>query len=78
MDINNVIQMDEIPAELMANFDQTAINYVSVSSWIMEKEGSRHVEIIGKHDKCQITTVLAGTLYRHFLLHLYSLCKKGN
>ena len=70
--------MDEIPAELMANFDQTAINYVPVSSWIMEKEGSRHVEIIGKHDKCQVTTVLAGTLNRDFLLYLYSLCIKGN
>ena len=51
LDINNVIQMDEIPAELMVNFDQTVINYVPVFSWTMEKEGSRLVEIIGKDDK---------------------------
>ena len=51
LDINNVIQMDEIPAELMVNFDQIVINYVPVFSWTMEKEGSRLVEIIGKDDK---------------------------
>ena len=67
LDINNVIQMDEIPAELVVNFDQTAINYVPVASWTMEKEGSRRVEIIGKDDKRQITAVLAGTLNGDFL-----------
>ena len=66
LDINNVIQMDEISAELVINFDRTAINYVPVSCWTMEKEGNKHVEIIGK-DKCQITAVLAGTLNGDFL-----------
>ena len=66
-DINNVIQMDEIPADLVINFDQTGINYMPVSSWIMEKEGSKYVEIIGKDDKRQITAVLAGTVNGNFL-----------
>ena len=66
-DINNVIQMDEIPADLIINFDQTGINYVPVSSWTMEKEGSKRVEITGKDDKRQITAVLAGTVNGNFL-----------
>ena len=67
LDIDNIIQMDKIPTELVVNFDQTAISYVPVSSWTMEKEGSRHVEVIGKDDKCQMTAVLAGTLNGDFL-----------
>ena len=53
--------MDEIPAELVINFDQTALNIVPTSDWTMEAEGSKRVEIITK-DKRQITAVLAGTL----------------
>ena len=59
--------MDEIPADLIINFDQTGINYVPVSSWTMEKEGSKRVEITGKDDKRQITAVLAGTVNGNFL-----------
>ena len=58
--------MDEIPADLVINFDQTGINCMPVSSWTMEKEGSKRVEIIGKDDKCQITAVLAGTVNGNF------------
>ena len=65
-DIDNVKQMDEIPPDLVINFDQTGINYVPVSSWTMENEGSKHVEIIRKDEKRQITTVLAGTLNGNF------------
>ena len=38
-----------------------------MSSWTMEKEGSKCVEIIGKDDKRQITMVLAGTVKGIFL-----------
>ena len=54
--------MDEIPLQLVINFGQTGINYIPTSSWTMEKQGSRRVEIIGKDDEHQITTVLAGTM----------------
>ena len=43
LDINNVIQMDKIPAELVINFDQTAINYVPVSCWTMERKRGANV-----------------------------------
>ena len=40
-DIKNVVLMDEIPQELIINFDQTGINYVPVSPWTMEEAGKR-------------------------------------
>ena len=38
--------MDEIPAELVINFDRTALSYVPASHWTMQQEGSKQVEII--------------------------------
>jgi len=32
LEINNVVEMDEIPPELVINWDQTGINYIPVSS----------------------------------------------
>ena len=39
-DIRNVISMDQIPSELIVNFDQTGISYIPASSYTMEKEGA--------------------------------------
>ena len=33
--------MDEIPVELVINFDQTALSYVLTSQWTMEQEGTK-------------------------------------
>ena len=66
-DIKVIIEMEEIPYELVINWDQTAIHYVPVGSWTMEKEGAQRVEIVGKDDKRQITAVLAGSLTGDFL-----------
>lgn len=66
-DIQVVIEVEEIPEELVVNWDQTGIHYVPVSSWTMEKEGSKRVEIAGIDDKRQITAVFAGTLIGDFL-----------
>ena len=38
-----------------------------VSSWTMEKQGEKRVEITGKDDKRQITAVFAVTLNGEFL-----------
>ena len=40
-DIKNIVLMDEIPQELIINFDQTGIIYVPVSSWTMKESGKR-------------------------------------
>ena len=43
--------MDDVPEELVINWDQTGINYVPISSLTMEKEGVKRVEVNGKDDK---------------------------
>ena len=67
LDVRNVVTMDEICDEMIANWDQTGINYVPVSSWTMEKEGSKRVELIGKDDKRQITVTFAGSMNESLL-----------
>jgi len=67
LDVSNVVKMDEICEEMIVNWDQTGINYVPVSSWTMEKEGSKRVELIGKDDKRQITVTFAGSMNGNLL-----------
>ena len=67
-DIDNIILMDEIPPQLVINFDQTGVNYIPTSAWTMEKQGAKRVKIIGKDDKCQTTAVLGGMMAGDFLL----------
>ena len=66
-DVKAIIEMEEIPSELVINWDQTGIHYVPVSSWTMAKEGSKRVEIAGIDDKRQITAVFGGTMAGDFL-----------
>ena len=68
LEVKNVVYMDEIPEDLIVNFDQTGINYVLVSSWTMEQEGSKCVEVVVKDDKWQITAVFAASFTGEFLL----------
>ncbi|XP_061195962.1 uncharacterized protein LOC133204236 [Saccostrea echinata] len=65
--INSVVKKHDIPPELIYNWDHTGINYVPVSSWTMEVEGTQRVPIIGLDDKRQVTVVFAGTLSGDFL-----------
>lgn len=59
--------MDEIPPELILNWDQTGLNLIPSSSWTMEQRGARHVEITGLNDKHMITAIFCGTLCGDFL-----------
>jgi len=59
--------MDEIPPELIINFDQTGLNVVPVSDWTMESAEVKRVEVAGKDDKKQLTALLAGLLTGDFL-----------
>ena len=67
IDIKAVVEMAEIPNDLIINWDQTAIKYVPVSQWTMERVGSKRVEIAGLDDKRKITAVFAGSLTGDFL-----------
>ena len=57
-DIRSVVKMEDIPPDLIINWDQTAIKYVPVSNWTQEQKGSKRVEIAGIDDKRQITAAL--------------------
>ena len=66
-DVKSIIVMEEIPPQLVINWDHTGINFVPVSNWTMAKEGSKRIEIFGKDDKRQITAVFGGTMSGEFL-----------
>ena len=66
-DIQVITTMEDIPEDLIINWDQTGIHYVPVSNWTMAKEGSKRVEIVGADDKRQITAVFGRTMSGDFL-----------
>ena len=66
-DIKVITEMEEVPDELIINWDHTGINYVPTSNWTMAEEGPSRVEIVGLGDKRQITAVLACSLSGDFL-----------
>ena len=66
-DVQSVVMMEEIPPELILNWDQSGIHLVPASSWTMEQVGSKRVEITGVNDKRQITAIFCGSLTGDFL-----------
>ena len=67
LSIMTIVILDEIPLDLIINWDQTGVNYVPVSSLTMEVEGFKRVELVGKDDKRQITAVFGGLMAGNFL-----------
>ena len=68
LDIRNIVQMDEVPAQLIINWDQTGINYVPASNWTMEQVGLNQIETVGKDDKQELTAVFGCSMAGDFLL----------
>ena len=66
-DVVEAVTMEDIPAELILNWDQTGIKLVPCSSWTMEKQGEKRVEMVGVNDKRQITAIFCGTILGDFL-----------
>lgn len=66
LDIKAVVEMEEIPLDLIVNWDQTGMHYVRVSSWTVAKERSKRVEISGVDDKRQITAVFGCSMAGDF------------
>ena len=56
-EIIDVIEMEEVPPELIFNWDQKGLNLVPASSWTMATKGSKRVKLKGLTDKRQITTI---------------------
>ena len=65
--LRDIVIMDEVPLELILNWDQTGIKIVPIDTWTMDVRGSKRVELIGLKDKRQITAVFCGTLVGDFL-----------
>ena len=66
-DVATTIAMEEIPGELVLNWDQTGIKLVPSSTWTMERKGERRVEMVGVNDKRQITAIFCGNAEGDFL-----------
>ena len=67
-DIYVTVNMEDIPDQLIINWDHTALQYVPVSHWtIMEKKGSTRVPVAGVDDKRQLTIILACSMTGDFL-----------
>ena len=66
-EVASTVTMEEIPPELILNWDQTGIHLVPAGAWTMDQDGSKRVEITGVNDKRQITAVFCGTMIGDFL-----------
>ena len=71
--ITDITTTDDIPDDLIINWDQTATNLLPGGNWTMEKRGKEQVPIHGMDDKRQITLLLSitksGTLLPPQLLY---------
>ena len=63
-DVVNTVAMEDIPLELVLNWDQRGIKIVPSSDWTMEQQGAKRVEIVRKNDKWQITAVFLWFYHR--------------
>ena len=66
-DVKSIIEFEDIPEDLVINWDHTGINYIPVSKWTMEAEGSKMVVVTGIEDKRKITAVLSITMSGNYL-----------
>ena len=73
MDVKAFVTVEEIPDDMVLHWDETAIKYILLSNWTMDKEGSKQVEVVSIDDKrqitavCQITATFAVSFSEHFL-----------
>ena len=66
-EIRVTVEMEEIPPELVLNWDQTGIKLVPLTGWTMEEQDARRVELVGLNDKRKITAVFCGNILGAFL-----------
>ena len=58
-DIRIIVSMEDIPAELRINWDQSSWKYVPTSNWTFKEKGIKRIEIDGLDDKRAITILLS-------------------
>ena len=65
-DIQAEVVINEIPEDLIFNWDQTALHFVATGQWTMHCSGEV-IPITNSDDKRQVTAVFAATLKGDFL-----------
>ena len=50
-DLVATVQMEDIPPELVLNWDQTTIKLVPSTSWTMNEQGAHRVKLVGLSNK---------------------------
>ena len=66
-DITAEVMMNEIPDDLIVNWDQTPLHIVPTGNWIMHRRGEKVILLSNLDDKCQITAVLAVSINIDYL-----------
>lgn len=66
-DLSSIVELEDIPPELVLNWDQTGIKLVPVSNHTMDRQGLKRVEVAGIKDKRLITAVFCGSVTGDFL-----------
>lgn len=73
-DIQAIVELEEIPPEMIINWDHTGIHYVPVGNWTQAEKGSKRVEVAGSEDKDKLLQYLQEqdlvNFYRHKLFML--------
>ena len=57
----------EVPDDLVLNWDHTGINVVPGSAWTLDQKGKQRVELLALDDKRQITALVCGSLSGNLL-----------
>ena len=65
--LTEILEFNDIPPELIFNWDQTGINLVPTALWTMDKKGKKRIEIAGYQDKQQIIAVMCESLVGELL-----------
>ena len=65
-DLASTVEMEEIPPQLIFNWDQTGIKLVLLISWTMNEQRAKRVELVGLSDKRQITAAFCKNLLGAF------------
>ena len=60
-DIETVSMLEDVPKDLVINWDQMAVKFVPVSNWTQEIKSTKQVFIACTGDKRQITATLTVT-----------------
>jgi len=57
----DTVVLNDIPPELIFNWDQTGINLVPSPLWTLDKKGKKRIDVAGHQDTRQITAVMCGS-----------------